>query len=77
MKFVAVATIVTVATAIVYFGWVLLSAWLETKNSPKEPMFLCNAHGFIRQKHLISFMGVPYCPVCFHTRLSSMEKVDK
>lgn len=56
---------------VLYIGWVYLASWLEVKNAPREEMFNCDTHGPIRKVHLITFMDVPYCPICFH------EKQDK
>lgn len=33
----------------------VISGWLETKNTPKEPMFLCKIHGPIRKENTITF----------------------
>jgi len=57
-----------------YLGWIVFSSYLATKASPREPMVWCPKHGPIRQQYMITFMGVPYCSICFHERLQAAER---
>jgi hypothetical protein len=70
-----VIVLVAVATlGLLYLGYVVLSAYLGVKASPREPMFLCPKHGPIREKGIIDFFGTPYCGLCFHERLGAAER---
>jgi len=66
-----------VICGILYVAWICLEAFVEVKGQPREDMWLCDVHGTISKRHLIYFIGMPYCPLCFHNRLSSAEKIDK
>lgn len=59
----------------VYFGLIYLMAWFEVKALPKGETFICSKHGPIHKDSLITFVDTPYCPVCFHERLSSAETI--
>ena len=66
--------------AVLYMVYIVFAAWWEVRRSPREPMFMCDRHGPIRKEHLIHFQSSPktwvdYCPICFHERLASVEKV--
>lgn len=65
-----------VAAAILVFVAELLAAWLLVRSAPREEMFLCPKHGPMRQTHTIEFMGTPYCPLCWHERMMTMEKSE-
>jgi len=72
---------VGIVTFLGYATYVVLDAYAEVKLQPREPMFLCNKHGMIRQQHLIHFQSAPdtfidYCPICFDERLKSVEKIN-
>lgn len=65
----------------IYVAMIIVDAWLEVRNSPREPMYECPKHGILREKHLINFRfdndQKPYqeCPMCFdekvHTKLDA------
>lgn len=60
-----------------YFAYIWFSAWFEVKALPREEVFMCNYHGPIHKGNLIEFMGIPYCPSCFHSKLSAAERIPK
>ena len=58
-----------------YLGGTYLRAWFEVKALPKSEVFLCDKHGPIQKESTITFMGVPYCPRCFHERMNNAERI--
>jgi len=61
--------------AAAYIGYIWLSAWFEVHALPRSEVYICNTHGPIQKESCISFMGVPYCPICFHTKMKSAEAI--
>jgi hypothetical protein len=61
-----------------YLGWCWLSARMEVKAAPREPMFECEKHGVFRRKHLVKFLDNEYCPQCIDERLQKqgITKLD-
>ena len=54
------------------------NAWLETKHSPKTPMFECPQHGLIPESVLLKLEGatdkpVSVCPFCFKDRMKRLK----
>jgi hypothetical protein len=60
-------------TLVLYFPVTWVMAWIETKSSPRKPMFWCAKHGAIPTDTVIKFMEAEYCPICFHERLKTAE----
>lgn len=51
-----VTALIVIALAVVgYFAYLLWSGWSETAGAPREDMYLCQKHGFIKKEHLIIF----------------------
>ena len=44
-----------VAIIVLMIALAVLEAWLETRSTPKEPMYICEKHGPISKKHIIRF----------------------
>jgi hypothetical protein len=47
--------VVLVALLALYVAYMFWEAYVEVKGAPREEMFLCNKHGFLSPKHLITF----------------------
>lgn len=62
---------------VLYAGWLVFSSYLSVKAAPREPMEWCPVHGPIRKQYMITFMGMPYCAICFHNRLRTAERSGK
>jgi hypothetical protein len=58
-----------------YIGYIWLVAWFEVKALPRAETFMCDKHGPMQKEYTITFAGVPYCSMCFHEKLSVMEKI--
>ena len=58
-----------------YVVYIYVEAWFEVKALPRSEVFICSKHGPIQKESTISFSGVPYCPICFHTNLSNSERI--
>ena len=60
--------------------WIWFDAKKEVKKSPREPMLICNTHGFFPARHSIK-MDVPgatqglteLCPFCYNDRVSKKK----
>lgn len=62
---------------------VILEAWMDTRKRPREEMFWCNKHGFVRKKHCLELFpgmkkqnGGPFlgCPFCLQSVMVDVEK---
>jgi hypothetical protein len=40
---------------VLYTLYLLFAGWSEAASAPREDMYFCNKHGFIKQKHMIVF----------------------
>jgi len=58
-----------------YVGYIYLSAWFEVKALPRSEVFVCDKHGPMQRESCITFMGIPYCSLCFHERMKSSETI--
>lgn len=58
-----------------YVGYVFLAAYVEVKGLPRGETFICDKHGPMQKETTITFVGVPYCSLCFHERLKSAEQI--
>lgn len=61
-----------------YLGYMLLDAFMSVKTAPREPMFFCNRHGFMRKEHtitLVEWSKEPQCPVCFSEAMKAASRV--
>lgn len=54
---------------LLYIAYVYLRAKLEVKAAPREDMFMCDKHGAFRKRHLIKFLDMEYCPLCFDEKM--------
>jgi hypothetical protein len=68
-------TLVAVLLVALDLGYIWLRAWFEVKGLPRGETYICNKHGPMQKESTISFIGVPYCPLCFHERLQSAERI--
>ena len=59
-----------------YLVYLFLSAFAEVKTSPREEMFMCQVHGPIRKQDCITFIDLPYCPICFNDRMNTGNTVE-
>jgi hypothetical protein len=66
--------VLTILGFLVFAGAAVLEAWLDTRKRPKEAMYWCGTHGFIRKRHCLPlFPGMKkqngedfvVCPMCF------------
>jgi len=77
MKWVVIVTLGMISVGGLYILYLWLDAWAAAKTAPRSEMFLCDTHGPMRKEHMITFVGIPYCPLCFHSKLTRAEKIDK
>ncbi len=82
LKWVIEAGFVLLFFAILYGGYVYLSAYAFVKQMPRRDMFLCDKHGAISPEYVIQFQVGPkadevqkYCSICFHEKMSKAEKI--
>lgn len=78
IKVIEVAFIVAVVALLVvvvgYPSYLLVSAFLEVKGSPREEMVFCQKHGPLRKSNMVMFMEQEVCPTCLHEKLKSAEQ---
>lgn len=75
MKIVLVLLLLLPLSAACYYLYLRFSAIAEVRLAPRSKMFFCDKHGFISPEHLISFIDVKHCPLCYHETLLAQEKI--
>ena len=76
--------VLTVVGFLLLAGTAVLEAWMDTRKRPREKMYWCHVHGYIRKKHLLPLFpdmkktnGEPFavCPLCYkHTVYDELNK---
>lgn len=74
VKLISISSVIVLLFAVLYVGISYLRAWLSVKAAPKTEMNWCPRHGPVRKEDMITFLDVPYCPLCFHQKLSEAER---
>ena len=63
-----------VISIILWLAYLCISAWWEVKNTVRKPMILCDRHGPILEENVITFMEVPYCPLCWNEKWNAAKQ---
>lgn len=75
VKVIAGTGVVIVVIALLYVGYVFLMEKIKLDNAPREAMFQCQIHGWIKKTSLINFMGQDYCTQCYYDKQRQAAKI--
>ena len=63
------STVILIVVGIIYFAYVVISAYVKVKLSDPVEMHFCQIHGTMLITDTINFSGQRYCAICFNNKL--------